>query len=216
MDFFLLELAGITLKEWIGYAASLFILIGMTMSSVRKLRWINLAGNILFTLYGLLIASLPVTLMNALIGMVNSWFLIRLYQRRESFRLLPVTHDNQYLKAFIEFHKSDIKTFFPAFVFNPPVHDKAFIVLRDMTVAAVIVGTSGDQGHLHIELDYAVAAYRDLKPGHFAYASPSGGLAGEGYRELTSVPGSPKHQSYLLRCGFAPGKEKNVWSKRLG
>jgi len=202
---------GITFLEWIGYAASLFILIGMTMTSVRRLRWINLGGNILFTLYGFLIGSFPVALMNALIGVVNSWYLVRLYRKKESFRLLPVQMSNRYLKAFIEFHQSDIEKFFPGFRFDVAVQNRAYIVLRDMTVAAVIVGSTTEPGALHIDLDYAVAAYRDMKPGNYAFGQETGGLASEGFKIISTTCGSRAHEGYLRRCGFRPGDDGKLW-----
>lgn len=215
MELFEYEIAGISLMEWIGYTASLFILIGMTMSSVRKLRWINLGGNVLFTLYGVLIGSMPVAVMNALIGVVNLSFLWSLYRRKETFRLLPVQISNRYLAAFIEFHKADIQQFFPGFYLDPDRHNRAYIVLRDMTVAAVIVGSATHEGELFIELDYAVAAYRDMKPGFYVYGKKEGGLVSEGYNCLSSVPGSKAHQRYLGKCGFSPVANQPIWRRQL-
>lgn len=210
------QLAGMPIYEWIGYGASLLILVGMTMSSVQKLRWINLGGNILFTLYGVMIGSLPVALMNAMIGVVNSYYLIRLYSKKESFRLLPVQMSNRYLKAFIDFHQADIEKFFPGFRFDPENHNRAYIVLRDMTVAAVIVGTTNERGCLRIDLDYAIAAYRDMKPGSFAFGLRTGGLEAEGFNTIKAQALSKAHEGYLKRCGFSYDTGHGWWQRSIG
>ena len=41
--------------EWLGYAASALVLISLSMSSIARLRWFNLAGASCFTVYGVLI-----------------------------------------------------------------------------------------------------------------------------------------------------------------
>ena len=48
------------LKEVIGYAASLIILVSLLMTNVYRLRLINLAGSLCFSLYGWLIGAWPV------------------------------------------------------------------------------------------------------------------------------------------------------------
>lgn len=58
-------------KEWLGYIASLIVLISLLMSSVKKLRWINLLGSLTFAVYGFLINALPVAVMNAGIVGIN-------------------------------------------------------------------------------------------------------------------------------------------------
>ena len=57
--------------EWVWYAASLFILISLTMISIIKLRIINSIGCILFVIYGLNVHAYPVAISNALIILIN-------------------------------------------------------------------------------------------------------------------------------------------------
>lgn len=65
--------------EWLGYLASLIVLISLLMSSIVKLRWINLIGSALFSLYGFLIGALPVGIMNLGIVLINIYYLVKLY-----------------------------------------------------------------------------------------------------------------------------------------
>ncbi|WP_047985647.1 YgjV family protein [Ornithinibacillus californiensis] len=64
--------------EWLGYLASLIVLISLLMSSIKKLRWINMIGSSLFSLYGFLIGALPVGIMNLGIVFINIYYLVKL------------------------------------------------------------------------------------------------------------------------------------------
>ena len=64
--------------EWVGYAASLFIVVSLTMTSIVKLRIINSVGCLLFIIYGLNLNAYPVVISNALIVMINVYNLYML------------------------------------------------------------------------------------------------------------------------------------------
>ncbi|WP_440055148.1 YgjV family protein [Pseudoalteromonas sp. T1lg65] len=68
--------------EYLGYLASVFLVISLMMSEVRKLRWFNLIGCICFTIYGAFISAWPVAFTNALLALVNTYHLIKLYRHQ--------------------------------------------------------------------------------------------------------------------------------------
>ncbi|MBE6048525.1 MAG: YgjV family protein [Clostridium sp.] len=68
--------------EWIGYAASIAIGISMFMKDIVKLRLINLFGCILFSVYGFIIKSYPVAIVNAMISCTNIYYLYKLSKRK--------------------------------------------------------------------------------------------------------------------------------------
>ncbi len=57
-----MELLGITGTEWIGYLASLAVLVSFTMKDLKNLRMINAVGCLLFVTYGFLMPTLRVGL----------------------------------------------------------------------------------------------------------------------------------------------------------
>jgi hypothetical protein len=61
--------------EIIGYTASALVAISLMMSSIFKLRVINLIGAALFTLYGLLIGAYPVAVLNFTIVLIDLYYL---------------------------------------------------------------------------------------------------------------------------------------------
>jgi len=76
-----MELFGITGTEYIGYLASLMVLISFTMKDVKKLRLVNMTGCILFIFYGFLmptlIIGLPIIIANLAIFSVNLFYLTK-------------------------------------------------------------------------------------------------------------------------------------------
>lgn len=76
-----MELLGITITEYVGYIASLMVLMSFTMKTVKKLRVVNMMGCILFIIYGFLMPSLriglPIIIANAAIFTVNLYYLLK-------------------------------------------------------------------------------------------------------------------------------------------
>lgn len=71
-----MELLGISITEWVGYAAMLALLISFMMKDVRKLRLINSIGAILFVIYGfMLTTSWPIIITNTAILCINFYYL---------------------------------------------------------------------------------------------------------------------------------------------
>ncbi|EGV42577.1 uroporphyrinogen decarboxylase [Bizionia argentinensis JUB59] len=71
------EIFGITITEWVGYAAMAGLLISFTMKDVRKLRIINTIGCILFVIYGFMLQTAwPVIISNGAIALINLYYLL--------------------------------------------------------------------------------------------------------------------------------------------
>jgi hypothetical protein len=69
--------------DLLGFAAALAVLAGFCMTSVRPLRMLALASNVLFVLYGLLAHIYPVFLLHIVLMPVN---LLKLRQARDQER----------------------------------------------------------------------------------------------------------------------------------
>ncbi len=68
----------ISITEWVGYLASLALMVSFLMKNINTLRIINSIGAILFVFYGiLLVTSWPIIITNAFILGVNIYYLIK-------------------------------------------------------------------------------------------------------------------------------------------
>jgi len=73
----------ISLTEWVGYLASLVLMISFLMKNINKLRIINSIGAVLFIVYGFMLSSWPVIITNAFILGVNVYYLSKHFSQKE-------------------------------------------------------------------------------------------------------------------------------------
>ncbi len=201
--------------QWIGYLASLVIATSMLMNSIQKLRWINLFGATLFSVYGFAIGALPVGILNGFIVCIDIYYIAGMYNGKDYFRLLEVRNDNKYLEAFLEFHHKDIIKYFPEFSFKPEMNKLSILILKNMSVAGVILAHEYDEKTLMIGLDYVIPEYRDQKPGKFVYTENLYYFSKLGYEKLCTETQSKSHDQYMQKMGFISGLQKNLLVKRM-
>ncbi|MGL4747867.1 MAG: YgjV family protein, partial [Shewanella sp.] len=70
--------------EWVGYLASVVVAISLMMSDIKKLRWLNLFGAMLFVAYGMAIQAYPVAAVNFFIVLIDLYYLIKIYRESSS------------------------------------------------------------------------------------------------------------------------------------
>jgi len=74
----------ITTTELIGYIASAVLLFSFTRKDVKKLRWFNSLGCLLFVIYGFMRGSIPVVVTNIAIIAINGYYLFFQKSHEES------------------------------------------------------------------------------------------------------------------------------------
>jgi len=190
--------------EIVGYVASVLVAISLMMSSILKLRLINLVGSAAFVVYGALIGAYPVAVVNLLIVFINLYYLRQMLGSREYFKLLQVRPDSEYLRAFLDFHAAEIQRFLPGFAFAPGDRQLIFFVLRDMVPAGLFIGGMRGDGTLRVVLDFVIAQYRDFKTGRYVFQDQAAFFREHGVTQIVSDAGSPVHTQYLRRMGFVP------------
>lgn len=67
--------------ELLGYLASFMAIISFLMKDVVKLRIINLIACIMFIIYGCLIISIPVVIVNIAVALIQIIFLLKWYSK---------------------------------------------------------------------------------------------------------------------------------------
>jgi hypothetical protein len=189
-------------QEILGYIASLIVAISLTMSSIVKLRWINLLGSTLFSVYGFIIGAIPVGLLNGFIAIINIYFLIKMYDRKEFFKVIPATENSLFIKEFIDFHLTEIQKFFPNYAYVQEKTPYRFLMLRNMAVAGVVLAYAENEHTLRIDLDYVSTEYRDLKPGLFLYQHNKQLFIKQGFRKIKALGNTAAHGAYLSKMGF--------------
>jgi hypothetical protein len=187
--------------ELIGYAASLLVAISLMMSAVVKLRVVNMMGAITFTVYGVLIGSIPVAAMNTFIVLINVFFLVKISRDKEYFHLLEEDENSNYTQAFIEFYREPIRTCQPAYTFDKKRNFSLF-VLRNMVPAGLVQGTVDENGILTIDLDFVIPRYRDFKIGRYLFRDKLDFFRSKKIRAIRASAGNVSHNKYLEKIGF--------------
>jgi GNAT superfamily N-acetyltransferase len=201
--------------ELIGYIASALVAISLMMSSILRLRIINLAGAAAFGVYGVLIDAWPVAIVNAFIVLVNIYYLNRMLRTKEFFRLLEVRPDSDYLRNFLGFYRDQIRKFLPGFSGKAEPGQLIVFVLRDMVPAGLLMGEVQDVT-LVVDLDFVIPQYRDFKIGRYLFETEAEFFRARGIREILSPRGSDEHAAYLTRMGFEEADEDGWYRLRLG
>ncbi len=201
--------------EWIGYIGSIIVATSLTMASMLKLRWFNLVGSSIFTVYGLAIGAIPVALVNGFIVMINIYYLIKIYSTKDFFTVHKVEPSNEYVRNFTNFYKDSIPKDFPKFAYSKDEDNITILVLRNMQVAAVFIGKQTEPGKLEILLDFATPQYRDFKTGDYLFNKNKHLFQEIGVSQLTVRPFSPQQIKYYLNVGFAVQDNSNWYKKTL-
>lgn len=196
--------------EWLGYLASLIVLVSLLMSSIKKLRWINLFGGVMFATYGFLIGSLPVGFMNIGIVVINIYYLVKMYTAKDYFRILPIQKNTKYLEYFLDYYKKDVENFVELDKVDIEASVISFYILRNVVPAGVFVASKFDDTTLKIDVDYVVPMYRDFKMGNYIFAQQEKLFIEKGYKTLLSFTTNEFHEKYLLKMGFVPAVKENT------
>ncbi|CAN5598954.1 hypothetical protein BH23BAC4_BH23BAC4_00100 [soil metagenome] len=199
--------------ELIGYVASALVAISLMMSSILRLRVINLAGAAAFAVYGVLIEAWPVAVVNVFIVGINIYYLRGILGSKEYFRLLDVRPESHYLRDFLSFYKKEIDTFQPGFSYAPSPELLTVFVLRDMVPAGVLIGRQ-DGDTLEVLLDFVIPQYRDFKIGRYLFGQVDF-FRQHRIREVVAPTGTREHKQYLERMGFSDSESEDHYHLQI-
>lgn len=192
----------IWIGQYIGYLATLLLALSLLVNNDLRFRWLNTLGCVSFIVYGLMINALPVIFTNTLLFVINTYYLVRIYNRKEDFDLLAFNWSDPIIQKFFSYHRNDLEHYFPGFEVNENSEVK-FIVLRDMSIANVFAARLTGNGRAIVEINYTIPKYRDYKVGTFIFQKEKGRLIEKGVRELLYEKVTNKgHAEFLRRMGF--------------
>lgn len=197
------------LIELFGYLGSTLVVVSMLMSSVVKLRVINMVGSVISGTYALIIGSFPLALMNICLIIINAYNLFRLLKTEQEYDLVEGKPEEAFLGYFLEHYKEDIRIYFPDFRAEEFHGNAVYIVCCKADPAGVLLGTNDGKGQIDIVLDYSIPLYRDCSVGKYLYSE----LGKKGVRRLTFTNASEKHELYLKKMGYVKADDR--YTKKL-
>lgn len=209
----LLELNS-TVLEIIGWIGSILVVWSLTLGRVLRFRWMNLTGSLIAAIYNGIIAVWPFMAMNAVIVLINIFWLTKLYRERHDaavYEVVEVTAGDGYLRRVLDVHAADIKATYPGF--DPAKLSEgnrhAWLVVKgDETVGVTVVRDDG-AGEGVVELDWVSPRFRDFTPGEFVHRR-SGIFEALGLQRVVVERPGKQDVDYLRRVGFAPDGDRWV------
>ena len=192
--------------EAVGYVGSALVLVSFLMSSVVKLRIVNMVGSIIFATYALIIKSYPTAVMNIALVCINLYYLWKLRKKDPSYRLLALKPEEAFVQDFLQANREDIAKFFPTRKPEDIAPNRAYMVFHGAVPAGLLIGRE-ENGVLEIGLDYSVPAYRDCSVGSYLFEHLPKPL------KLQYTGAEEAHVNYLRRTGFT--EKDGIWEKEL-
>ena len=189
--------------EIIGYIGSAFVLISFLMSSVVKLRVLNMIGGVIFGTYAMLIHSYPTAIMQLCLILINLYSLVRLKKDSRHFALIDGRRDEAFVEYMLEYYKEDIRQYFPRTEAEGKEADAAYLVCCDAVPAGILLGKKSGQDTVEIICDYSTPTYRDCSVGKYLYSR----LPEMGIHKLVFPGEAGGHEEYLKKMGFVKNSE---------
>ncbi len=191
--------------EILGWIGSGLIILSLAQARVLRFRVLNLAGATLAVLYNSVLQIWPFAAMNAIIVVLDIYWLRRLLRERHDaavYEVVEVAPDDQYLSHVMKVHLADVRRFQPGFAWDPATPDRsAFLVERATETVGVVVIRDVGNGIAQVDLDYVTPRFRDFTPGEFVYRR-SGVFAERGFRRLVAPADVLKPEAYFPHVGF--------------
>lgn len=193
--------------EIFGYIGTILVIVSMMMTSVLKLRIINVCGGIISMIYSIFYNAWPVVIMNACLIIINVFQTIRQLRRKTEFNRIRVGENDKSLKFILAVYKEDIAKYFPQFDASD-IQGDVYMIYAGAKCAGVLAGSrEGDV--FRVDIDYTTPEYRDFKVGRFIFPE----LKEEGIALVVGNAGNTEHEKYLEKMGFV--KENNELVKKL-
>ena len=149
--------------EAIGYAGSALVIISMMMTSVLRLRAVNIVGSALAFFYAMAVKAYPVALLNGFLILVNAVKIIQFFRIEKSYNLIETDGSAALPNYLARKYSDDILNYFPDFK-GVDTNDKVFVLMNGDCATGITAGKSDGENFL-ISIDYTTPAYRDNSAG---------------------------------------------------
>lgn len=193
------------LSEIIGFVVAAVLASSLTLELPRVGKWIQLAASLIIALYGFVFSNIGIGIVGAGIFSASLYKLKQSLAVNESFNILQIRGNNEYLNAFIEYYKREIYHYSPFFKRN--ADSTSFLILNNLEIVGVLIVTILDKKILYVNLDFVIPKYRNNRVGQYLFVDNLAYFSEMGYEKIVTVCLNPTHKVYLLSLGFTEQEE---------
>ena len=194
--------------ELFGYLGSILVVVSMLMSSVIKLRVINIIGSVISGTYALIIGSFPLALMNICLIIINLYNIFKLKKESHKYEIVKGDIQDSLFKYLVNHYGTDIKSYFSDIDIEKVSGDTVYYVFCNEAPVGLFVGNQKDE-KIDVIIDYTVQSYRDCSVAKFLYIA----MNKEGFNQLEIKNPTEKHILFLNKMSYQ--KEDNIYVKKI-
>jgi hypothetical protein len=192
--------------QLLGWAGSALLVYSVLQTRILRLRVLNGVASAVLAIFNAAIAVWPMVAMNLVLTGINAFYVVRLLRRRhdvETFEVIKVAPEADYLRYLLQEFHADIQRFYPQFSVDDAARSElGFLILRGAETLGIVLARDVGDGSVQVDLDYVVPRYQGFRLGEFVYRS-GGPLARLGYR-IAIAPRMQNAGDYLTDVGFRP------------
>lgn len=184
--------------EIFGYIGTALVILSMMMTSVLKLRIINMCGGLISLIYAICVPTWPVVVLNACLISINFVQTVRQLKKKEDVVLIPVGENDPTAKHLFAIWQKDAQKYYPDLNLKEINREEVHILYVGEEAVGFLVGTRNGE-LFSLSTSYLIPSYRTAAMGERIFAA----LREEGIHTLTSCEFYNKAPyRYLRRMGF--------------
>lgn len=183
--------------EIFGYIGTCLVILSMMMSSVTKLRIINMCGSVISGVYAGISLAWPICVMNICLFLINGYHLLKHYLHKNTMEFHLVKHDDTSLLHFINHNKTEILKMNPNLVLNFNSNTNIYLLYNKCEMAGIVVGNT-DNTNFILDLIYVLPKFRDSSNTQILPTI----LSNQNIDKVTSRIKEKSYNLYLEKLGF--------------
>ena len=126
--------------EIFGYIGTALVIISMLMTSLIKLRIINMCGSLISTTYSIIVGAWPIVVMNICILCINMYHTVKSLRRKKVLSDVIVSPKDKSLLHFISLYKDRIKADNNEYDFNANEYSETHLIYFENKIIAFFAG----------------------------------------------------------------------------
>lgn len=128
------------LLEIFGYIGSALVVVSMLMTSVTKLRIINMCGSVISTIYSVIVGAWPIVIMNGCIMAINFYHVVLSVKDKLELTYAVAKGNDTSVRQFVSLYENVITSKDAAYTSNITENTDALILFNDSEIVSVFAG----------------------------------------------------------------------------
>ncbi len=147
--------------ELFGYVGTVMVVVSMLMTSITKLRIINMCGSVISTIYSIIVGAWPIVVMNTCIFAINMYHVISALKNKSELICVRVGASDGSLQHFISLYEDGIKEKFPEYSFNIDENSDIYIIYRQNLAISFFAGKREAESY-NLNIGYSLPGYESV------------------------------------------------------